>query len=713
MPQTKEQRLAKQRLCKRRRYNEIKNDPELLAIEKEKRRKQYLKRKEEKKIVPIKDKTPRSQREQRRRWKENSRKYRQNSKENLNKKVILQTVQVEAAPVAIDSDETEKNLEEDPLQHDCPALKRAIRKIRYKEFKKRKVLMSVINSLKKKNESQRKTIYILQKKIDLIKMVPVEDTNEKINNKPTKERKLSGCNTTTSCKNRMSEIKKSIISFYCDDSNSTVAAGKKEFVTKNTKRMQKRYLTAPLIDLYKKFKKETNNRIHYSFFCKNRPFWVLPPKSANRETCMCATHVNMELLVSALNKASIINEKKPEDIITTLCCDSYNTDCLKRICQICATRYVMYKEFNNETVLTIFQWNRVKKEIVLENGAKKTQIVTEKQKIVMKPLEATSKLEAELPKYMDHIYKIVNQYKAIKALKNNLNIHEAIVHVDFSENYNLKFAEEVQSFHFGGSRQQVSLHTVVIYTHSFITGQVGPTSMCTLSSCLRHDAASIWAHLLPVLDKVIQLNPFVDTIHFLSDSPSSQYRNKYMFYIISQLSSQHSNITRITWNYSEAGHGKGAPDGVGGTIKRVADQMVHFGSDVGNFDEFYKIMESRLENIIIQRVSEQDIIQRERLIPEQLKPFRGTLSVHQVLWDAFRPKITMRNMSCFLCDAGEICSHGKHLGYINNKSFRNQNDDLDSCVTPLANTKRKSQNQNKIQIISNVLIDVTNKTQLQ
>lgn len=90
----------------------------------------------------------------------------------------------------------------------------------------------------------------------------------------------------------------------------------------------------------------------------------------------------------------------------------------------------------------------------------------------MKPLEATSKLEAELPKYVDHIYKIVNQYKAIKTLKNNLNIHDAIIHVDYSENHNLKFADEIQSFHFGGSRQQVSRHSVVIYTHSFITGQV-------------------------------------------------------------------------------------------------------------------------------------------------------------------------------------------------------------------------------------------------
>lgn len=35
--------------------------------------------------------------------------------------------------------------------------------------------------------------------------------------------------------------------------------------------------------------------------------------------------------------------------------------------------------------------------------------------------------------------------------------------MDFSENYNLKHAEEVQSFYFRGTRKQISLHTEVAY----------------------------------------------------------------------------------------------------------------------------------------------------------------------------------------------------------------------------------------------------------
>lgn len=47
--------------------------------------------------------------------------------------------------------------------------------------------------------------------------------------------------------------------------------------------------------------------------------------------------------------------------------------------------------------------------------------------------------------------------------KNKLTESEIVVHCDFSENYVCKFTEEVQAMHFGASKQQISLHTGVIY----------------------------------------------------------------------------------------------------------------------------------------------------------------------------------------------------------------------------------------------------------
>jgi len=35
-----------------------------------------------------------------------------------------------------------------------------------------------------------------------------------------------------------------------------------------------------------------------------------------------------------------------------------------------------------------------------------------------------------------------------------------------------------------------------------------------------------------------------------------------------------------TWNFHESGHGKGVPDAIGATAKRLADNIVSFGNDI-------------------------------------------------------------------------------------------------------------------------------------
>lgn len=93
------------------------------------------------------------------------------------------------------------------------------------------------------------------------------------------------------------EIKREIEDFFDDDSNSRIAADKKECIKKNGLTKQKRYLTDTLINLHKKFN-VTYKEVSYSTFCKYRPFWVVYPKESDRNTCSCVKHVNMDLLYS-------------------------------------------------------------------------------------------------------------------------------------------------------------------------------------------------------------------------------------------------------------------------------------------------------------------------------------------------------------------------------------------------------------------------------
>jgi len=91
----------------------------------------------------------------------------------------------------------------------------------------------------------------------------------------------------------------------------------------------------------------------------------------------------------------------------------------------------------------------------------------------------------ELQRVGRHIFNTINQYKVLHHLKNDLKDDKVKAHVDFPENYTCKYAEEIQSMHFGGSRRLLSLHTEVMYTND------GTTSLCSISDCLRHDPATL------------------------------------------------------------------------------------------------------------------------------------------------------------------------------------------------------------------------------
>lgn len=72
--------------------------------------------------------------------------------------------------------------------------------------------------------------------------------------------------------------------------------------------------------------------------------------------------------------------------------------------------------------------------------------------------------------------------------------------------------------------------------------------------------------------------PTIDTVHFFSDGPTTQYRQKKNFYLFSQIHDY--GFIHATWSYFEAAHGKGAADGVGGAIKRTMDMKIAQGTDI-------------------------------------------------------------------------------------------------------------------------------------
>lgn len=218
------------------------------------------------------------------------------------------------------------------------------------------------------------------------------------------------------------------------------------------------------------------------------------------------------------------------------------------------------------------KWITEKEQRVHEKTKKNIMVTIKLKRIFsLEPKEVVDYFMKELGDILAHEYRIVHQHRFRKQLIENLKPEECFILMDFSENYCCKYSSEIQAIHFGASRNQITLHTGMFYTFDFKQG------FATFSASLRHDANAVIAHLEPILSSYFSKFPDIKYVHFMSDSPSNQYRNKRMFWLITQkIPVTHGNIQKITYNFSETGHGKGPADGIGAVVKRALDDSVKY-----------------------------------------------------------------------------------------------------------------------------------------
>lgn len=154
----------------------------------------------------------------------------------------------------------------------------------------------------------------------------------------------------------------------------------------------------------------------------------------------------------------------------------------------------------------------------------------------------------------------------------------------------------------------------------------------------------MWAHLEPVIRDVLDSQtPRPTTLHMMSDGPVTQSKQK-NFYLLSTIPFL-SGFTRVTWNFSERSHGKGAPDGVGGALKRIADTAVNRGADIQTPEDFYSFLTERSASSEMKLfwASEEDISRFDEAVPDVVPPVKA---IHQVI-SSEPGKILHRALSCF------------------------------------------------------------------
>ena len=442
--------------------------------------------------------------------------------------------------------------------------------------------------------------------------------------------------------------RRKVKAFFEQDNVSRATSGKKETVTRQKKKRQKRYLLQPLKVLHKQFITEyqKDKKMSISTFRRLKPFWIVKPRIQDRETCLCKLHENTRLMHSVLKHNGFLEEQSILDVVKSTVCDENSKDCCYRECPKCKDKCVVFLPENNKPLnLSWWEWKTVTENY---KGKEIKKAVKKKNNGDLHMLKST--YAEHIAKISSHIFNINTQFSECKKKKESLNHNELFVHIDFAENWTCKRLTEIQSAHFGGSNAQITLHTGVAY----IAGQTVPESFCGISDNNSHNPSAIWSHLNPVLQYFKRKFPELDILHFLSDGPVTQYRGRQNLHLMANVPFL-LGFKEVYWNFSESGHGKGAPDGIGASVKQLADRVVLGGATIDNGQDMFNELQERTK-VKLFYIPED----AETKVTLSIPAVRGILKVHQV-YSKEPGKIKVRHVSCYcsenFCDCYAPMEH--------------------------------------------------------
>ncbi|WAQ99824.1 LOW QUALITY PROTEIN: hypothetical protein MAR_024197 [Mya arenaria] len=357
--------------------------------------------------------------------------------------------------------------------------------------------------------------------------------------------------------------KKEVTEFFERDDNSRMKADKKATITQKGCKKQICLLNDDIKHLHAKYISEKKKKISYSLFCKLKPFWVIKPTFRDRQTCLCKIHDNLDMKLTTAINNNMYHSRSVNDLLKCLTCDGSldKKECMYRECNGCKGR-IVWRVWRNKRI-------EIPKTDEVGSQTVRTVTKTVKEKDQGTLDQLNDEIQVEAQRASRHVFNIRHQYQAISRLKENLKAEDVLIHIDFSENYNCKYHQEIQSIHFGASQTQVSLHTGVAYTRE------KTYSFTSFSDCLKHNPAAIWAHLEPILKE--------------------KNNNFYLFSTkLFELGFQ-----RGTGNFLEASHGKGAANGIGAAVKQHADRAVNTRSvDITNAE--YMIRGLKMTNTSVE-----------------------------------------------------------------------------------------------------------------
>ena len=410
-----------------------------------------------------------------------------------------------------------------------------------------------------------------------------------------------------------------VIDFYYNDDNTRVCPGKKDCLSVPTENgrvlKQKRLILHNLKDLYLAFKEQNDGaKIGFSKFCLLRPRECVTVGSRGiHSVCVCIHHQNVKLMLHAIHMQDYIS------LLQKLVCDIESEECMVHRCNKCPSPENLkdYLMHDDEIEMT---FNITYKQWVKTDGA-------EMQTITMSTDEFVDALLTKLSHLCAHHFFSKAQSRYFVEAKSNLNADTAIIVADFSQNYTSVIQDAIQSVHW--KKEQSTVHPFLIYVNNNDT--VKSISTCVISDHLSHDTTTFWTFQKVVVNHLIKQFPQIKRIKYFSDGASSQYKNYKNF--VNLCHHEEDYGVKAEWHFFASCHGKGACDGIGATVKRMATkaslQRPH--NPILNAIDLYNFAKEFIKGVHIFYVGASEVeIATHQLIHryETAKTISGTRSNH-------------------------------------------------------------------------------------
>ncbi len=163
-------------------------------------------------------------------------------------------------------------------------------------------------------------------------------------------------------------------------------------------------------------------------------------------TCTCIIHENFDLLLLALG-----NESSLQSFLNHIPCNSKAETCMMGLCALCPNSEKieeLFGELDSADEVIFYQWRQT-------DGTEMVQIQESVESF-------KHRFKAMLPKLLYHHFLVRKQNLFVCQWKEEHLSHptEALVHVDFAQNYSFVFQDEVQSSHW--SHKQATVHPFLL-----------------------------------------------------------------------------------------------------------------------------------------------------------------------------------------------------------------------------------------------------------